>query len=81
MPAGQAGENQVVLDLILKEAQFTDAISLWHLLKRVDYDTRSKIFNVLYGLVPPSKIVTHEVILKLNSSMLQSWLEEIELTM
>jgi len=81
MPAGQAGENQVVLDLILKEAQITDAISLWHLLKRVDYDTRSKIFNVLYGLVPPSKIVTQEGILKLNSSMLQSWLEEIELAM
>ncbi len=64
------------VDSILKNAGNVDAITLWHLLQRVDEPAREKVYDRFATLVPPPKQVTKEGILRLDKNMLEDWLND-----
>jgi len=64
------------VELILQNAANIDAISLWHLLQRVDEPIRETVYDHFAALVPPPKQVTKEGILRLDKNMLEDWLNE-----
>jgi len=66
------------IQTIVREAEFYDMFTLWHLLSRVAKEDRGVIFDALAQLVPPPAGVTREGILSLNKKMLQAWKVEVE---
>jgi len=64
------------VESILQNAANIDAITLWHLLQRVDEPTRESVYDRFATLVPPPKQVTKEGILRLDKNMLEDWLNE-----
>ena len=68
------GPNAV--DSILKIAGNADAITLWHILQRVDEPARESVYDRFATLIPPPKQVTKEGILRLDKNMLEDWLNE-----
>ena len=64
------------VNTILKNAANIDAITLWHLVQRVDELSREKVFDRFATLIPPPKQVTKEGILRLDRNMLEEWLNE-----
>lgn len=70
----KGGPNAV--NSILKNAMNVDAITLWHLLQRVDEPARETVYDRFASLVPPPKQVTKEGILRLDKNMLEDWLNE-----
>jgi hypothetical protein len=63
---------------IIKEANFYDTLSLWHLLPRTRGADREKVFDALSKYVKPPAGTTREGILKLDKKMLGQWWTEIE---
>jgi ferric-dicitrate binding protein FerR (iron transport regulator) len=63
---------------IIKEANFYDTISLWHLLSRTRGADREKVFDALSKYVKPPAGTTREGVLKLDKKMLDQWWTEIE---
>lgn len=63
---------------IIKEANFYDTLSLWHLLPRTRAADREKVFDALSKYVKPPAGTTREGILKLDKKMLDQWWTEIE---
>jgi hypothetical protein len=59
--------------LVLAEARKPDALTLWHLLARVDETERSLVYDRLRPLAPPPAGVTKEGILRLDQPMLDLW--------
>jgi hypothetical protein len=59
--------------IVLSESRKRDALTLWHLLSRVDDNQRELIYARLKKLAPPPVAVTKEGILQLNRQMLDSW--------
>ena len=55
----------------LAAARSEDAVSLWHLLERVDPALRRDVYDRLAALVPPPTGVTREGALRLDRTMLQ----------
>lgn len=66
------------LQTIIKEADFYDALTLWHLLSRAPERERAKVFDALANYVKPPPSVTREGALRLNKKMLKLWWTEIE---
>ncbi len=66
------------LEKIIKEAEFYDSLSLWHLLSRTPENQREKVFDALAKFVKPSAAITKEGILKLDKKMLDAWWIEVE---
>jgi hypothetical protein len=64
------------VELILQNAANIDAVTLWHLLQRVDEPARETVYDRFAALVPPPKQVTKEGILRLDKNMLEDWLNE-----
>ncbi len=64
------------VELILQNAANVDAITLWHLLQRVDEPARESVYDRFATLIPPPKQVTKEGILRLDKNMLEDWLNE-----
>lgn len=64
------------VDLILKNAANVDAITLWHLLQRVDEPARESVYDRFAVFIPPPKQVTKDGILRLDKNMLEDWLNE-----
>jgi len=64
------------VDFILKNAGNVDAITLWHLVQRVDEAARETVYDRFAALVPHPKQVTKEGILRLDKNMLEDWLNE-----
>ena len=62
---------------ILTLARAQDAISLWHLLQRVDPALRGKVFDRLAALVPPPPGVTRRGAIALRSRDLESYWTKI----
>lgn len=73
------GHNDSNLAILLSEARVRDAITLWHLLSRIDkypISTREQIFDRLNQLVPiPENISRHEI-LSGNREQLSLWWKE-----
>jgi hypothetical protein len=65
------------LAIVLGEARKNDALTLWHLLARVDEGQRVLVYDRLSGLVPPPATVTKEGIFRLDQPMLDLWWNEL----
>ena len=63
--------------IVLSEARNRDALTLWHLLARVDDQQRVLVYDRLSQLVPPPATVTKEGILRLDQPMLDLWWNEL----
>jgi hypothetical protein len=63
--------------IVLREARQRDALTLWHLLARVDDGQRVLVYNRLSKLAPPPATVTKEGILRLDQAMLDLWWNEL----
>lgn len=59
--------------IIVGESRKRDALTLWHLLTRVDEGQRSMIFDRLRTLVAPPSSVTRDGMLRLDQTMLDDW--------
>ena len=71
--------NQRAKDLavVLSASRQRDALTLWHLLTRVDGVQRELVYNRLRELAPPPLSVTKQGILRLDQPMLDLWWNEL----
>jgi len=65
------------LAVVLAASRERDALTLWHLLTRVDEDQRVLVYDRLREFVPPPSGVTKEGILGLDQPMLDLWWNEL----
>ena len=65
------------LDIVLAQSRWSDALTLWHLLSRVDQDQRARVYDRLRQFVPPPAGVTREGILRLDQLMLDLWWNQL----
>jgi hypothetical protein len=61
------------LAIVLAQSRERDALTLWHLLARVDEGQRMLVYDRLRQLAPPPASVTKEGILRLDQPMLDLW--------
>jgi hypothetical protein len=61
------------LAIVLAQSRKRDALTLWHLLTRVDERQRVLVYDRLRKLAPPPATVTREGILSLDPPMLDLW--------
>jgi hypothetical protein len=61
------------LATVLTQSRKHDALTLWHLLARVDQGQRMLVYDRLRQLAPPPASVSREGILRLDQSMLDLW--------
>ncbi len=66
-------QQQEDLKVILAQSRKRDALTLWHLLSRVDGSQREQVYERLTELVPPPAGVTKDGILHLDQKMLDQW--------
>lgn len=66
------------LETIIRESNFYDTLSLWHLLSRTNGAEREKVFHALAKYVEPPVGTTRDGILKLDKRMLDQWWKQIE---
>jgi hypothetical protein len=66
-------ERSALLGTLLGDARKEDALTLWHLLSRVDEADRPRVYDRLATLAPPPSGVTRDGILRLDRPMLDSW--------
>jgi hypothetical protein len=71
--ANTPAERQTLLGIIVSGARKNDALTLWHLLSRVNDADRPEIYDRLSSLAPPPSGVTREGILRLDRPMLDLW--------
>jgi hypothetical protein len=68
-----AKQKEQDVAIIVARARNEDALTLWHLLKRVDENSRVRVYDRLAELVPPPAGVNREGILRLDQRMLDLW--------
>jgi len=74
---GSPAAREAGLHLILSEAVARDAVTLWHLLTRVEMNQRTAVFDRLAQFVPPPSAVTREGIGSGDRQMLDRWWDEM----
>ena len=62
---------------VLTLARAQDAISLWHLVQRVDVSLRGTVYDRLAALVPPPAAVTRRAVIALESRALEGYWTKI----
>lgn len=67
------------LDVVLDASRARDALTLWHLLTRLDSSERDRVFDRLSGFVPPPPHVTREGVRAGNRAMLDDWWNALNL--
>jgi len=72
-------ERSAGLGKILAESRQRDALTVWHLLARVDESDRGRVYDRLATLVPPPSGVTRDGILRLDQIMLDLWWNQLDL--
>jgi len=75
----QALENGS-LDTVLAEARVRDTLTLWHLLWRVGFADRQRIYDRIAALTPVPAGVSREKALKLDPATLTLWKDELAWT-
>ena len=65
------------LTIVLNEARKRDALTVWHLLSRVDRSQRLSVYERLRLLAPPEAGVSQQGILRLDQTMLDRWWNEL----
>jgi hypothetical protein len=61
------------LQIVLRESHVRDALSLWHLLFRLDPESRGLIHDRLAELFPPPPGVTRDGVMSLDPKVLDAW--------
>jgi hypothetical protein len=80
LDSGASGAaREQALARALAAARPRDALSLWHLLSRVDGDGRGHLFDRLAAFVPPPDGVTRNGILAGDRGMRERWWDELGL--
>lgn len=74
------GSTDPQLSVIVTLASTDDALSLWHVLQMASTENRGIVYNRLFELVPHGQNITKEGVMKLDEKMLQSWLDEIQVS-
>jgi hypothetical protein len=69
----QGPERTEQLQIVLRQSQVRDALSLWHLLLRLDEQSRGLIYDRLSQLLPPPAEVTPAGIMALDPKMVEAW--------
>jgi len=72
-------DREHALQTILSQSRKQDALSLWHLLSRVDASERPQVYDRFAELVPPPSGVTREGIQALDRDMLDRWWNALDL--
>jgi len=70
---GSAEDRAEELGAVLKQARKRDALSIWHLLARLEGNQRERAYVCLVALVPPPQGVTREGILRGDRQMRDLW--------
>jgi FecR protein len=70
---GTAEQRSSDVAIVLAESRKSDALTLWHLLSRVDESERTLVYERLQKLAPAPAGVTRAGILRLDRSMLDLW--------
>jgi hypothetical protein len=70
---GTPQQRAADLAIVLTQSRKRDALTLWHLLARVDAGERTFVYDRLAQLAPPPTGVTREGIRRLDQSMLDLW--------
>jgi FecR protein len=73
------GDRRAALGAALSAAREQDALSLWHLLTRLDAGDRGQVFDRLAALASPPPAVTREGILQGDRAMRDLWWDELGL--
>ena len=60
------------LDIVLQHARARDALSLWHLIPKLDFPSRGLLYDRLAQLRPPPAGVTRDGIMALDAKMLNA---------
>jgi len=76
---GPAAARPEAVRSVLASARREDALSLWHLLARLDGADRAAVYDRLVALVPPPDGVTREGALAGDRRMLDRWWEALGL--
>lgn len=77
--SNDAAARADALTIVLKEAgRKRDALTLWHLLARVEGEDRVRTFDRLNQLVPTPAGVMREGVLLLDREMLERWKDAVE---
>ncbi len=61
------------LDTILSVAKFTDAVTLWHLLIKVEMSEKGLVYDRLAELIPVPQGTTRDGVLRGDEEMMQLW--------
>jgi hypothetical protein len=69
----EGSERRLRLESLIRESRARDALSLWHLLPRLDPHSRGLIYDRLVRFFPPPPEVTREGIAALDPGMLDAW--------
>jgi len=68
-----------MLGTVLSESRKEDALTLWHLLVRMQGTERGRVYDRMAELVPPPEGVSREGILRTDRPMLDRWWNELGL--
>jgi hypothetical protein len=77
--APDAARRRAALDIVLTTARERDAVTLWHLLPRVDAADRGRVFDALAARVAPPAGVTREGIDRRDRRALDLWWDALGL--
>jgi hypothetical protein len=72
-------ERTAAIELLLSHARQRDALTLWHLVARVEDPERGRVYDRLAKLVPAPQGVTRDGVLRLDPNMLDLWWNELGL--
>ncbi len=72
-------ERKAALDIVLEKARRRDALSLWHLLSRLEGNERARVYDRMAALAPPPAGVTREGILHGDKKMFDLWWDQLGL--
>jgi len=70
---GDATRTEPSLEYVLQHARPRDAMTLWHLVSRVDAAHRGAVVDALAARVPMPKGVTRDAALRLDRAALDAW--------
>jgi hypothetical protein len=79
LQGGSADGRALALTRVLEEARPRDALTLWHLLTRVDPSERDRVYDRLAELVPPPAGISRDGVGAGNQDMLDRWWDELGL--
>ncbi len=74
---GSPEARAAALGIVLAGARKRDALTLWHLLSRLDGVERARVYDRMAALVPPPSGVTREGVLRGDKRMLDVWWNEL----